>query len=802
MSTLAQDLRHGFRLLLKSPGFTLAAVLVLALGIGANTAIFSVVSAVLLKPLPYPESDRLVSVFHTPPQASFPGFRTFSVSPGNYFDWERQNSVFSAMTIVHFGSRNLTGVGEPEALSTGLVSRDFFTVLKDRPLLGRSFTPEEAGEGHQVAILTNETWKARFGGDPAIVGRDIQLDGESYRVIGVLRPGSSLVDGVQVWMPVRWTAQERAVRSMHDGFVVARLKPGVDMAKAQAEMDVISQRLEREFPEDDKGWGALVTPLREELVGEIRPVLLVLLGSVALVLLIGCANVANLVLARTLGRRKEIAVRTALGASRSRLVQQLVVETVVLSVTGGLLGLLFAKAGLLGIVAFLGDRLPRAAEVGMSGSVFLFALLVSMVAGVLAGIAPAWKATQADVATTLKQGLGRTDTDATGNRTRSVLIVSEVALSLVLLIGAGLLLRSLWLLQRVNPGFDPGGLLTLNLTLPKAKYPEPARQAQLFDQVLQKVRALPGVESAGAVDRLPLTGGGNWPIAIEGRPQLPVSQQPVVAANVASADYFKTMRIPVLKGRAIAESDRADAAGVAVISEAMARKYWPGEDPIGKRFSSSFYPDKAREVVGVVGDVKRRGLERLEAVPVMYFPYAQIPRPNMAIAVRARGDLAAAAVDAVHQIDPAQPVAQLRTMSALVADSLKQQRSTMLLLGGFACLAVVLATVGIYSVLSYLVKRRGREMAIRLALGARAGEIVRLVVAQGMRPVLLGIALGLAAALALGRVLSGLVYRISATDPPTFAAVAALLSAVALAACLFPAWQATRIGPIRALREE
>jgi predicted permease len=804
MGTLKQDLRHGLRLLAKSPGFTVAAVLVLALGIGANTAIFSVVNAVLLEPLPYPESNRLVAVFHTPPAHAFPGFTKFSVSPGNFFDWERQNTTLSAMSIIHFGTLNLTGRGDPEALVAGRVSKDFSTVLKQKPMLGRGITPEEAEGQRKVALLSWATWRTRFGGDESIVGKDVQLDGEPYHVVGVLDRRDVLLDGVQLWVPMTWTPKEKAVRGMHDGFVIGRLKPGVTLAAADAELKVLSDRMAKDFPEDDTGWGAVVFPLRDELVGDVRTTLLVLLGAVALVLLIGCANVANLVLARTLARRKEIAVRTALGASRARLVQQLVVETVVLSVVGGVVGIAFAKAGMVGIVAYLGDRLPRAGEVGMSAPVFLFALVLAMGAGLLAGIAPAWRATKRDVATSLKEGLGRTDADATGGRTRGLLVGFEVAVSVVLLVAAGLLVRSLWLLSKVDPGFEPKNLVTMLLTLPEAKYKEPERQVQMFRDALERFRAIPGVESVGGADTLPLQGGGNWPVQIEGRPQQPLAQQPNIAGNLVLGDYFRTLRIPLRKGRVFTEQDRLDAPAVAVISESMAKKFWPGEDPIGKRFVIAFFPDKVREVVGVVGDVKKRGLQLLEAVPTMYFPLAQIPRGRMSFAIRTSSveTVTPAAVAAIHQLDPAQPVARVQTMQKIVDDSLAQQRSTMWLLGGFATLAVVLAAIGIYSVLSYLVRRRGREIGIRIALGAQPKDVLKLVVGQGMRPVLVGIAGGVAAALVFGRLLSSLVFGVAPTDPLTFASVAGLLGFIALVACFVPARQATRIGGVQALREE
>ncbi|MEO8430819.1 MAG: ABC transporter permease [Acidobacteriota bacterium] len=804
MTSLIQDLRHGLRLLAKSPAFAVAAILVLALGIGANTAIFSVVHAVLLQPLPYPNPDRLVVVWHVPPADAFPGLKTFSVSTANFIDWEKQTHVFDKMGATGYASLNLTGGGAPEAVPAARVTENFFSVFRARPILGRTFTPAEnvPGAGN-VVVLTHSFWKSRFGGDASIVGREIRFDDRPYRVVGVMGPDATNPEFARVWVPAAWDAKERAVRNNHNDVVYARLKDGVDMKSAQAEMNLVSERLARQYPADDAGWGAAVVSLREARVGEVRPLLLVLLAAVAFVLLIACANVANLMLARTLARRKEIAVRSALGASRSRLLRQLVAEALLLSLIGGGLGLFLSKFGMNAIVAFLADQLPRSAEIGLSAPVLVFTLVVAVLTGVLAGLAPAWKGTTTNLADSLKQGLGRTDSDSGGNRTRGILVVAEVALSLVLLIGAGLLIRSLWLLQRVNPGFDPKNITTMSISLPKVKEEERARAALFFERVLERVRALPGVESVGATSELPLTGTQNWPIAIEGRPPLEVSQQPNVVTAQVAGDYFRTLRIPLRRGRLFTSADTATTTGVIVINEAMAKRFWPNENAIGKRLFAAFAPDKSREVIGIVGDVKLRGLEHPEPVPAMYQPLSQIPGLGMDFAIRSRtAGIGPAAVAAVHELDPNQPVLQVGSMDNLVATSLSRQRLGMVLLAGFAALALVLAAVGIYSVLSYAVRHRGREIGIRMALGAGVGDVLRLIVFQGMRPALIGIVIGLAAALALGRGLASLVFGISAADPATLAAVAGLLAAVALVACLVPALRAARIDPIRALRDE
>ncbi|HEY4231243.1 MAG TPA: ABC transporter permease, partial [Thermoanaerobaculia bacterium] len=560
----AQDLRRGFRNLAKSPGFSAAAIVVLALGIGANTAIFSVVNSVLLQPLPYPDPGRLVRVWHTPPQSSFPGLRTFSVSPANFLDWERDARSFERMAFFRFIQLNLTGGASPEALTAARVTAGFFNVLRATPLLGRTFNGAETEPGAgPAAVLGHDLWKTRFGGDPSIVGRDIHLNGRLCRVVGVMGPEVRMPDFAQLWVPYEWTPEQRAIRDNHNGLVIARLKRGVDRSAAQAEMSVISGRLARQYPEEDAGWGAFVVPLREDLVADVKPVLLVLLGAVAFVLLIGCANIANLVLARTLGRRRELALRSALGASRARLVQQLLSETLLLSLAGGTLGLFLARFGVDAIVAFLAEELPRSAEVALDARVLVFTFVLAVAAGVLAGIVPAWRLTRGDVAEPLRQGGARTVGEGdTGARTRGLLVMSEVALSLVLLVGAGLMVRSLWLLQRVDPGFDSKNVVTMHIELPSTKYAEPARQHGFLAELLERFGTLPGVEAAGGVSDLPLTGAQNWPIAIEGRPVPPVAQQPTVVTAIVAGNYFRALRIRLLDGRLFAAADTKDSPGV------------------------------------------------------------------------------------------------------------------------------------------------------------------------------------------------------------------------------------------------
>jgi putative ABC transport system permease protein len=820
MHTLLQDFRYGLRTLRKSRGFAAAAVLVLALGIGANTAIFSVVNSVLLRPLPFPHPEQLVQVWHTPPQTSFPGMKEFAVSAANYLDWAADNHVFQRIAIYTWSSFNLTGTGEPQFVNARRVSSSFFPLLQAQPMLGRVFSPEEDQPGHDHVVVLNESfWRNQFGADRNIVGRDLTLDGAAYRVIGVMPAkfqfpiSSDPANSAKLWAPLAMTDRERAVRGEHHYAVIGRLREGISVQQAQAEMDTISHRLEQAYPADDKGWGAVVKPLREELVGDVRTPLLVLLGAVALVLLIACANVANLVLARTLSRQKEIAVRTALGASRGRLIRGVISETVVLSLIGGLLGLLIAHFGVKLIVAFLAARLPRASDIGVDGWVLAFTVAVSLLAGVIAGLVPAMRMSNVNVNEALKQG-NRTSSDAAGNRTRGLLVISEVALSLMLLIGAGLLIRTLWMLRNVDPGLDPHNVLALTPSIPATAYPQPAQEIAFYRQALEKVDAIPGVMSAGAIDSLPLSGNGsNQPIQIQGRPVQAMADQPEVAVRVISRDYLRTMHIPLLRGRDFGDQDTPESIGAVLISQSLAQRFWRNEDPVGKHLTMTFFPGKTREIVGVVGDVKDRGLDVAEPEATLYMPLEQLAPPATAawrsfplwIVVRTQSEptiVTSAVINAVHQLNPELPIVDVTTMENFVAESLSQQRFNMLLLGVFAGVALLLAGVGIYSVLAYTVRRRVREIGIRMALGAQTADVVGMVIAEGMKPTLIGLAIGAAGALALGRFISSLIYGVKPADMPTFATVSLVLLAVAFLASVIPAYRATRVQPVSTLREE
>ena len=800
--TLLADFRYALRVLSRAPSFSLAVVGVLALGIGANTAIFTIVNAVLLRPLPFEQPDQVVRLFHIPPQDTFPRMATFSVSPANFYDWKRDARLFEGMAIYRFRQFALTGGGQAKAVVAGTVGADFFQVVRTQPALGRVFLAEEDSPGRShVAILSDGFWKAQFGGSSDIIGRTLTLDREPYTIVGVMPPEFSVtawaVTARDIWVPLAYTDAARAVRENHNAQVVARLKPGVDVAQARSEMNVISTRLEREFPKENAGWGATVIPLQELIVGDIRMSLVMLLGAVALVLLIACANVGNLLFARVLARRKEIAIRAALGAGRARVFQQLLVEALLLALAGGAIGLLVAQGSLEAAAALLADQLPRAEEISVDLRVLLFVAGASLLTGILAGALPALRAGRTDLNDSLKEG-GRQD-GAVGIRTRRLLIVCEVALSLVLLMGAAVMLRSLASLRGVDAGFDPRNVLTMNVSLPETRYAASAQTTAFFETALQRIRALPGVRSAGAIDDLPLLGGSVQPIVREGQPELLPRDQPTVEVRKITPGYLRAMTIPVLRGRDVTEKDRE----VLLVSRAAATLLWGDEDPIGRRV---LLPLQSRtllkEVIGIVGDVKQGQLAET-AAPTVYEYTLEHASRGQTLVLRTSVpplSLAQSAAGVVRAIDPELPVEDIRTMEAVIEETLTSQRFSALLLGLFASVALALASVGIYSVLSYIVRGRTREIGIRTALGARTVDVLRLVVVEGMTPALIGICAGTVAALGSARILKRLVFGISASDPLTLAAVAGTLAIVALFASLVPAYRASRVDPLAALR--
>jgi putative ABC transport system permease protein len=815
MSGFWNDLKHGCRVLLKTPGFALSAIIVLALGIGANTAIFGIVNGVLLRPLPFAEPDRLVQLWHTPPQKQFPGVPRFALSAANYLDWQAQNTVFSSSAVYRFWQFRLTGTGEPQILRAARVEPTFFSTLGTRPLLGRAIDPSDGQpERDQVVVLSYGLWNAQFGGDRQIVGKTIHLDGSAYTVIGVMPSSFAKPESATLWVPLIMTAQEKAVRGEHSMAAVARLKSGITVQQAQAQLDAIAARIAEQYPADSAGWGAAVVPLREETVGDVRRPLLMLFGAVVFVLLIACANVANLMLARTVDRRKEIAIRTAFGAKRSRIIRQVLSESLLVSLIGGALGLIVAQWGTELVVNYFGASLPRLADIKMDGAVLMFAFVTALVSGTVAGVAPAWRMSKSDPNDALKQGLGRLDSPSAGKRTRAVLVVTEVALSLVLLVGATLMIRTLWNLRSVQPGFVAERVLTMRIGVAANEFASEAPQVQFYDQVLQRVRALPGVQSAAITDDLPLEGGSMQPVAVEGHPVVEMAHQPEVSVRLLSPQFMRTMGIPILRGREFTDADTASSAPVVLVSESMAKQFWPNEDPIGKRLTLTFFPKAVRQVVGVVGDVKDRGLDNQDAISTLYWPVTQFYAPEawgkfraigLALVVRTASDPASvtsAVRNAIHEVAPSTPLIDVRTMDDLVAESLSPQRFNMLLLAAFAGLALVLAAVGLYSVVAYATRQRMKEIGIRMALGAARFDVLRGVVLDGLRPTLIGIAIGIGAAIFLSNVLATLIYGVKATDVATYTLVAGLLAAVGVFASIIPAYRATLIDPVRTLRDE
>ncbi|HLL77414.1 MAG TPA: ABC transporter permease [Pyrinomonadaceae bacterium] len=811
METVIQDVRYGVRVLAKNPGFTAVAVLTLALGIGANSAIFSVVNAVLLRPLAYKDPERLVLINHNYRKLDLRA----TVSAPGYTYYREHAQSFSAVAAVTGWNVNLTGDGEPERLQGMTVTPNLFPMLGAEAARGRVLLEEEGQPGrNKVVVLSDALWQRRFGGDQSVVNRTVTLNGEPYSVVGVMPPsfrfGREFGPPADFWAPIAFTPQQLAPTNLTNEYltVLASLKPGVSLQQAQAELDSIAATLRNQHMpgSDESNWGLLATPMGEQVVGDIRPALLVLLGAVALVLLISCANVANLTLARAAARQKEIAIRAALGAGRGRVVRQLLTESTLIALAGGAAGLLMANWGLSFLLRINEDKIPRAYEIGLDWRVVAFTAGVSLLTGIVFGLGPAFQSARVDLHDTLKEG-GRGGSAGVGRRVRGALVVAEVSLAVVLLVGAGLLVRSFVSLQHVSPGFRPQQVIAMQVSLPVNRYAEPRQRAAFYRQVAEAMRALPGVRAAGAVSVLPMSGQNqSGSFSIEGRPVAPNESMPHGDRWAATHDYFNAMGIPLLRGRYFSERDAEDAPGVAIVDETMARKYWPNEDPVGKRisFEGGAANPKWREIVGVVGHVKHRGLEG-ESRTQYYVPHPQNPNSSMFLVAQAGGDPAALAApvrEAVRSLDRDLPVYRVTTMERLVADSLAQRRFSMLLFGVFAGVALLLAIVGLYGVLSYTVAQRTHEIGIRMALGARASDVLRLVVGQGLWLTLLGVALGLAGALALTRLMAGLLYGVSAFDPATFAVVALLLTAVALLACLIPARRATRVDPTTALRAE
>ena len=803
MQTFWKDLRYGARMLLKNPGFTSIAVITLALGIGANASIFSVVNAVLLRPLPFKEPERLIMIRET----KIPQFPEFSVSPGNFLDWKRRNTVFERLVAISSPSFNLIGTGDPEQISGMRVTEGFFAMLGAKPELGRDFLSEEDQPGrNNVVVLSHGFWHRRFGGDPKIIDQTITLSGRIYTVIGVM-PATFSFGGSEtaLWTPMGFTSDDAQNHGGHFLSAIGQLKPGATLEQARSEMSAIAGQLAQEYPDANAGWNVKLLPLQEFIVRSVETALLVLLGAVAFVLLIACANVANLLLARAAGREKEIAIRTALGAGRARIVRQLLTESALLALAGGVAGLLLAKWGTDLLLKLAPQNLPRMSNVSLDGRALAFTAAVTLLTGLIFGLVPALQASKPNLTETIKDAGGRGSTEG-GRRQfiRGSLVVLEMASALLLLVGAGLLIKSFWRLQRVDPGFNPNNALTASVSLPSRKYPEENQQSAFFQQLLEKVRALPGVQAAGASNVVPLGGDYVLGFVIEGRPPLPPGAGQSTNYYAVSADYFKAMGIPLLRGRVFTEQDTRNSTRVAVISDSMAKRVFPNEDPIGKRIHVTNGPTVFREIVGIVGDVKHYGLDQ-DTTLQTYEPYTQQPFSFMTLVVRTAGDptnLTSAIRNQVLSIDKEQPVSGVRTLEQRVSTSIAQQRFSMLLLGVFAAVAMVLAAVGIYGVLSYAAAQRTHEIGIRMALGARAGDVLKMVIGHGMKLALAGVALGSGAALAVTQLMKRLLFGVTAADPMTYIVIALSLTLVALFACWIPARRAAKVDPMVALRVE
>ena len=808
LESLMRDARFGIRSLAHAPGFTAAAIVILGLGIGANSAIFTVVNAVVLRPLPFADADRIMRLWQTPPPLLFPGESTFPLSPANFIDWEAQTRSFERMAIFRGSRPTLTGQGRPEAVVALRASADFLPILGLTPVAGRFFTKDDDRAGGPSAVLLADGfYQTKFGGDPAIIGKTINLDGVPREVVGIVPSSQAVIRRTQVFLPLAWTPEDRAMRSNHNYVAIAKLKAGVTVEAAQTDLTAVNDRLEKQYPEDNTDWGGLVRPLQQDMVGDSRESLLMLLGAVALVLMIACANLANLILARMHGRAKELAVRTALGASRTRVVRQLVTEGMLLGIGGGIAGLAAAFFGFRSLTAAFGASLPRAAEVQIDARVLAFTAVVAIVTGVLASLVPALKLTGRRATDPLRTGPIRGSSSSGDGRVRNLLVVSEVALALMLLVGAGLLLRSLIGLRSVDPGFDPRNLLTATVQIPRAKYSTEERRNQFFADALQAVTSIPGVESAAWVDNVPQQGGSSQYVHPEGMPVLKESEMPVVAIRTVSPGYFKTMRIPMVGGRDFTDADQIGSPRVVIVSERTARRFWPDQNPLGRKVTLMMMTKEPAEVIGVVREVKLGALDAslADSETAVYAPARQYAYAGSTVVARTTiepASLTQPLIRAIESVDSEQPVLNPETMESIVETALGQRPVAMRLLTAFSLLAVALASVGIYSVLAYTVRRRVREIGIRMALGAPAGGVLRLVILEGLKPTLAGVVAGLILAALFAGVMNTLLFGVSERDPGTFAVVAVLMIVIGIIATAVPAWRATRVDPLTTLRSE
>ena len=800
MTTIAQDLRFALRSLLKRPAFTLVAVLSLGLGIGANTAIFSVINAVLVRPLPYTDASRLVDLYESSehmPQGS--------ISPAAFSDWRTQNHAFSQLAAYRSSNVNLQDVSTPERLSVELTSANMFSLLDVRAARGRTFAPgEDRQTAPHVAVLSDALWRRSFGASPAVVGRTIQLSGEAYTVIGVMPrdfrfPANEMHD---LWMPLQLTPEQATDRSSRWLRVIGRLKPGVQLSSVNANMSQIAARLEKTYPVDQKGLGVLAVPLRDDLTSTVRPALMVLLGASGLVLLIACANVANLLLARASDRRREVAIRLALGAGRARLVRQFLTESVLLGLGGGLLGLFIAVTGAGTLITLAGTSLPRASDVGFDPRVFTFLLIVAVTTGVVSGMVPALQATRIDLQSDLKDG-GKEGAGRDRRRFRGALVIAETALALVLLVGAALLMRTLATLENTATGMTTRDVLTMHLSVPPQQYDSTA-SARFFQPVLERVKAIPGVRAAGVITALPLQDSYNYgPVVIEGGAPTSAGGHAIAENRIVSPGYFGALGIRIRRGRNFADGgETGGAVPEVVVNEAFARAFFPHSDPIGHKLRLG--PTVTAPIVGIVSDVRETQIDR-PSEPTVFFSFLQYQPHDMVLVISTAvppRSVTAAVRGAIRAVDPEQPVYRVQTMDAVVADSISSNRFSFWLLGTFATIALALAAAGIYGVMSYIVTQRTHEIGVRQALGARRGSIVSLIVRYGMTLTAAGLAIGIVLALLLTRVLESAFYESASADPTTLAAGALLLATVALIASYVPARRAAAVEPVIALRHE
>jgi putative ABC transport system permease protein len=809
MQSFWQDISYGIRMLKKNPGVTILAIVALALGIGVNTAIFSIADAFLLKPVPFPNLDHVVTIYETVPHRNI---NDNSASPANFEDWKNQSHSFDRLAAFQWDSVNLTGEGNPQRVQGFLVSQNFFETLSEQPVLGRAFLPEEEqpGRDHEV-MLTHGLWERRYGSDRNLIGKSIQIDAESYTVVGVMGKGFKYPFSVELWMPLAMDAKEKAIRKSHYLFALGQLKPGISVSQARAELVALSTRLSTEFPQTNKGWGVRVLPFRQAVSGDLtRQYTLLLMGAVGFVLLIACANIANLQLARAANRQKEIALRAALGATRWRVIRQLLTESVLMALAGGAAGLLVAEWSIDLILSNMPPDVARYIagwqEIRLDSLAFLFTLALAIAAGILSGLAPALQCAKTDINETLKEGGLGSSASRRRHLIRNILVVAEVSMSVILLVGAGLLVKGFRALINVNQNFEPNSLLTFRISLPAAKYGSPQKISAFHDETLRQLQTIPGVKSASLVTSVPYSNSySSDAFSIEGR-TFPVGEVAVATRESVSPNYLQTMHIPLLRGRGFSESDSADSPEVAIISEVLAERYWPAENPLGKRIKLGAVDSKSRwaEIVGVAGEVKYNWISSGQE-PTIYFSYRQHALGYSQFALRTSGDpnsFTSAVRSRIANVDPEQPISEVKPLAQVIHESVMGIAYVAVMMAVLGVIALLLSAVGVFGVMAYSVTERTREFGIRIAFGAQQKNVLRMVFYRGMLLTGIGLGIGLPIALAMSQLLASLLYGVSASDPIIFSGVTILLTGIAMLACYIPAKRAMQVDPMVALRYE